>query len=89
MDILEKHDVYAFKSPNTSFDSKQQQAMKIIETDNSEQNLNVKKHLRLGFKRNDKVIRPERVEVFKYRPTEQKKVKLPDKIENDINNDKK
>lgn len=84
-DILEKHDVFAFKSLNTSFDSKLQQAMKIIETNDSKKNLTIKKHIRIGFKRYDKVIRPERVEVFKYRQTEKKKANISDEMGNDTN----
>lgn len=89
LEILEKHDVFAYKSPDTSFVSKRQQVIKTVKTDDPGKHHEVKQHLRIGFDRDGKVVRPERVEVFVYRPPEEKEKSLEDDIELDRNEENK
>lgn len=70
LDILEKHDVFAFVHPEDTFNTKQQQALHLTVTTDPNQARRVRSRVRAGFKLRDRVLRPEGVDVYKYRAPE-------------------
>ncbi|MFH1862706.1 MAG: nucleotide exchange factor GrpE [bacterium] len=66
LDILEKHDVFTFTSLAEQFDPKTQQIVRTIPSPRKAQGGLIHRRLRTGFKRHERIIRPEGVEVVVY-----------------------
>jgi molecular chaperone GrpE len=76
LDILEKNDVFMFNNDEHIYDPKKQQVIKTKQTDNPKINKNIASILRSGFKRYDKIIRPEGVEVYVYKKENQTSISI-------------
>lgn len=68
LEILEKYDVYLFKELEDIFNPRSQQAIRTTPTSDQENVRKVTTRLRPGFKRDEKILRPEGVEVLVYKP---------------------
>ena len=67
-DILDKHDIFAFRcEPGSPFNAKRQRAMKTTETPDQSLDKTVKESLRWGFENEGKMIRNEMVNVYVYK----------------------
>ena len=75
LDILERYDVFDFRNDGPRFDRKTQELIKAVPTEDAEQTQMVVRSLRAGFRRDDRVIRQEGVEVYAFpsTPTEENK----------------
>ncbi len=68
-DLLERHDVFAYRSnPGDMFDAKRQRVLKTVPTGDQSLNRIIQESIRWGFEREGKVIRPEQVAVYSYDP---------------------
>jgi molecular chaperone GrpE len=65
---LEKCDVVYFNSDSPQFDPKTQRVVRVVITNDIAQNKQIADRIRTGFRRNEHIIRPEDVEVYKYQP---------------------
>ncbi len=66
-DLLERHDIFAYRStPGSAFDAKRQRVLKTIPTEQQELHKQIQESIRWGFEKDDKVIRPEQVAVYSY-----------------------
>jgi len=65
--VLEKYDVLQFRNDSDQFDPKVQQAVNVVITNDIDKNKLVKNSLRAGFRNNTRIIRPESVEVYRYK----------------------
>jgi molecular chaperone GrpE len=68
-DILYRQGVEPYTTDGDDFDPRRQRAISTQPADDASQNKKVASRLRKGFQAGDKVIRPEVVSVFTYRPS--------------------
>ena len=65
-DVLYRQGVEAYKLENDDFDPKKQKILKTIETDNKDLDKKVANHKTFGYEWEDKIIKPEGVNVYLY-----------------------
>lgn len=67
-DILYRHGFEAFTTDNPEFDPKRQRALRTLATVDASLDRRVAERLRKGFRYQDRIIRPEMVAVYTYKP---------------------
>ncbi len=72
--LLENSGVTCYHEENESFDPRRQQALRTVATDQNQKHGLVAERVRPGFERGDKLIRKEKVAVFKYLPGQNEKL---------------
>ena len=65
-DILDKYGVNVFSCEEQEFNPKRQKIVRVIETSDASQNHLIAERVSKGFEMGDKLIKPERVNVYKY-----------------------
>lgn len=68
--ILSQNGIEPFEHPVDIFESRCQHALKRKETDDVKLNGTVAKRIRCGFRKDEKIIQKERVQIYTYTPTE-------------------
>lgn len=69
-DILGKYGVDVYSCPEELFNPQKQKIVKIVQTDDADKNRCVAERITKGFALDGKMIRPERVNVYKYQEQE-------------------
>lgn len=69
-DILEKYGMNVYICPKEVFDPQKQKIVKIVQTDDEEKNKYIAERITKGFELDGKIIRPEKVNVYKYQEQE-------------------
>lgn len=69
-DILEKYGVDVYSCPEELFNPQKQKIVKIVQTDDADKNRYIVERITKGFALDGKMIRPERVNVYKYQEQE-------------------
>ncbi len=67
-DILYRQGVEPFTEPGDAFDPRRQRALSTVSTDDPALNKTVAARLRKGFQTGEKVVRPEMVTVYSFKP---------------------
>ncbi len=67
-DILYRQGVEPFTEPGDAFDPRRQRALSTVSTDDPALNKSVAARLRKGFQTGEKVVRPEMVTVYSFKP---------------------
>lgn len=66
LEVLERNGVEAFHENTEIFNAKTQRVLKTIPTDDPEMDDKIESRIRQGYKWNDKVIKPEMIQCYKY-----------------------
>ena len=68
VDLLERNDVYSYRSePGSAFDAKRQRVLRVVPTEDAAADRTIQESLRPGFERENRVLRPEMVAVYALR----------------------
>jgi molecular chaperone GrpE len=66
LNILERNGIEAFEDESDTFNAKTQKVLKTVPTDNPELDYKIESRIRQGYKWDEKVIKPEIIQCYKY-----------------------
>jgi molecular chaperone GrpE (heat shock protein) len=73
-DVLYRQGIESYSVPGSEIDAKRQKIIEVVGTDNEILNNTIAARTANGFEKEGKVIRPERIKIFKYESDKTKKV---------------